>query len=217
MANQYSKTLEVVHHKCAEPSCDNMVRCTPSALRKGKKYCSKACAYKKAAYPRKYRDEEIAWIKDNILKLPTAELAKRFDLDASSFRRVVFNLRAAGHDIPVIGRGHRLFPKPKKVKEKKVRAKTYKKRAQPAKPVKEKKVKVAKEKKLAIVKPKAVKEPKQTPIPQMARKNHTMKPNSVKAPKGEPKRYETKKASTEGMRLVLIRQHPATWVYRKIA
>jgi len=100
MANQWGDT-KPVYQKCAEPTCDNQVRRVPHEVKSGQHtYCSPGCAYKKASRPRKYNDDAVLWISQNILTMDIATMAKKMKVTENALKRSISALRRNGHAIP---------------------------------------------------------------------------------------------------------------------
>jgi hypothetical protein len=102
MANQYGNVTKFV--KCQAKGCKNMVRVTPSKIRKGSgKHCSPACAHK-SKKPKTFTKPVVKYIMANVATLTRVEMANHLGISRESLSKFLMQLRRAGKDIPTIKR-----------------------------------------------------------------------------------------------------------------
>jgi len=100
MANQYGN-VEVKFVKCKAAGCRNLVRVTPSKIRKGSgKYCSPQCTHK-SKKPTKYTKKVVKYITDNINTLSRSDIASHLGVTLDSLKKFLTLLRKTNKSIPV--------------------------------------------------------------------------------------------------------------------
>lgn len=95
--NQYGH-VRIIHQPCAASDCRNMVRLTPSAIAKNRRFCSSACARKQ---PRKFKQTQIDYIMSHVGIVMYKDMAKHLGVTLGSFTHLLHRLRCLGYALPM--------------------------------------------------------------------------------------------------------------------